>query len=535
MDLFEIKDNQFKSDNYGTDSYLKNWPMLYILENGKQAYIGQSTNVINRMAQHKMNANKQMFTGAHFIYSKIFNQSVTFDYEAKLIQLFAADEKFVVTNANAGLVDKDYCDKAEHDENFKKLWTELIDKKLVKHKIQEIWNSDLFKYSPFKKLNDCQLKAAEDIFQRIESDEEQAIIVDGMPGSGKTILAIYLFKYLRDYVDEQGNQPYINKKMALVVPQTSLRKTLKSLFKQIYGLKSSDVKGPSEIAKDEYDIVLVDEAHRLHQRKNIVSYGGHDKNNQLLGLPKDATELDWILKQAKIPILFFDEKQVIGPSGINKKLFNEKVKTEYVNKTTFYYTLDTQMRVKGGNSYIDYVQALLNGKVAKKIEFENYDFLLFDKFDDFEKMLIKKEKEKKLARMIAGYAWPWISKKDKSLKDIKIENSARMWNNRTENWVNCDTAINEVGCIHSIQGYDLNNAFVILGNDIGYDKKSGEITVNPNQYFDKNGKNTASKEELLTYIKNVYYVLMTRGFEGTYLYVCNEDLKDWLSNYIDVV
>lgn len=535
MDRFVIKDNQFKSDNYGTEKYLKNWPMLYVLENGKNAYVGQSTNIINRMAQHKKNVDKQRFTEAHFIYSKIFNQSVTFDYEAKLIQLFSADEQFIITNGNAGLVDKDYCDKSEYDENFEELWDKLRKRGLVKHKIREIWNSDLFKYSPFKKLNDSQLKAVEDIFLRIQSNEEQAIVVEGMPGSGKTILAIYLLKYLRDYTDDKKYKPYENKKIALVIPQTSLRKTLKKLFKQIYGLKSSDVKGPSEIAKDKYDIVLVDEAHRLHQRKNIVSYGGHDKNNKLLGLPKEATELDWILKQSKIPILFFDEKQVIGPSGINKRLFNEKVKTEYVNKTTSFFTLDTQMRVKGGNSYIDYVQDLLNGKVDKKIEFENYNFLLFDKFDDFEKHLLEKEKESKLARMIAGYAWPWISKKDKTLKDIKIENSERMWNNRTENWVNCDTAIDEVGCIHSIQGYDLNNAFVILGNDIGYDKESGEITVNPNQYFDKNGKNTASKEELLNYIKNVYYVLMTRGFEGTYLYVCDENLKEWLSNYIDVV
>lgn len=60
-------------------------------------------------------------------------------------------------------------------------------------------------------------------------------------------------------------------------------------------------------------------------------------------------------------------------------------------------------------------------------------------------------------------------------------------------------AIDEIGCIHSIQGYDLNYAFVILGRDIGYDKLTGKIIVHPENYYDKNGKQTAGYEELLEY------------------------------------
>ena len=37
--MFEIIDTQFKIDNYGTDTHLYNWPMLYILENGKKAFL----------------------------------------------------------------------------------------------------------------------------------------------------------------------------------------------------------------------------------------------------------------------------------------------------------------------------------------------------------------------------------------------------------------------------------------------------------------------------------------------------------------
>lgn len=532
--MYRILDRQFHSGNYGSEKYLKNWPMLYILENGKEAYVGESTNIVNRMTQHKANEEKEKFSVAHFIYSNEFNQSVTFDYESKLIQLIAADEKFVITNGNAGIADKNYYNKQYYDKYFFDLWERLRNKKIAQHTIQEIVNSDLFKYSPYKELNESQRQAVEEIFQSIEYNMDQPIVVNGMPGSGKTIVAIFLFKYLRDYVDEQNRQPYKDKKIALVIPQTSLRKTLKELFKHIHGLKPSDVIGPSDITKDTFDIVLVDEAHRLHQRKNITNYRAHDENNHRLGLPADATELDWILKQAKCPILFFDTNQVVGPSGITGDILRSRVKNEYVHRMVTYYTLMTQMRVKGGNDYIDYIQKLLNGELVEKQAFTNYEFLLVDKFDCFEKLLIEKERNHGLARMVAGYAWPWISKKDKTLKDIHIEDSARMWNNCTENWVHCDTAINEVGCIHSIQGYDLNYAFVILGKDIRYDEKSRQVIVDPNSYFDKKGKATASEEELLEYIKNIYYVLMTRGIEGTYLYVCDDGMKRWLSNYIDM-
>jgi hypothetical protein len=85
--------------------------MLYILENGKQAYIGESTHAKTRMTQHSTAEEKRIFDKVHFIYSRIFNQSVTFDYESKLIQYIVADELFQVTNKNSGIADKQYYQK----------------------------------------------------------------------------------------------------------------------------------------------------------------------------------------------------------------------------------------------------------------------------------------------------------------------------------------------------------------------------------------------------------------------------------------
>ena len=355
--MFKITEGDFKKQKYGDESYLSNWPMLYILENGKQAYIGQSNHVINRMSQHYHSIDKRIFDKVHFIYSSKFNQSVTFDYESKLIQYIVADELYEVRNKNAGMADKEYYGKKEYDEKFHVLWRSLQRSKLVKHSLEELENSDLFKYSPFKELNNDQRAAVDKIMDSLKKEDNQTIVVNGMPGSGKTIVAIFLMKYLRD------SDEFRDKKIGFVVPQTSLRKTLKGIFKSIYGQKASDILSPSDVTKQNYDILLVDEAHRLHQYKNISYMGPFKACCERIGLTTESDELDWILHQCKCPILFYDEMQVVGPSGIDVQRFRRKMKKDQSKRILAYFNLLTQMRVRGGNDYISYVKELLSGTV----------------------------------------------------------------------------------------------------------------------------------------------------------------------------
>ena len=145
--MFKIIHADFKSGQYGEEEYLDNWPMLYILENDREAYIGESNHVKTRMLQHASNEEKQIFKKVHFIYSKMFNQSVTFDYESKLIQYIVADQHFTVTNKNAGIADKQYFDKQEYDAQFVKLWEKLRKEKnvtviLITHYMEEVIGAD---------------------------------------------------------------------------------------------------------------------------------------------------------------------------------------------------------------------------------------------------------------------------------------------------------------------------------------------------------------------------------------------------------
>ena len=525
--MFKITQGDFKNQIYGDATYLTNWPMLYILENGKQAYIGESNHVKHRMSQHHSSVDKRIYDKVHFIYSSLFNQSVTFDYESKLIQYIAADELYEVRNKNAGMADKEYYGKKEYDEKFQELWRKLQREKIVKHSLEELENSDLFKYSPYKELNNDQRTAVEEIIASLKQEEQQTVVVNGMPGSGKTIVAIFLLKYLKD------SDEFKDKKIGFVVPQTSLRKTLRSIFKSIYGLKAADVLAPSDVTKQFYDILIVDEAHRLHQYKNISYRGPFKASCERIGLTTESDELDWILHQCKYQVLFYDSMQVVGPSGINVTRFRQKMEAEQDKRALTYYNLLTQMRVNGGNDYIAYVNDILSGSVKEKRTFSNYELKLMTDFRAFNDLMYQKEEEVQLVRMAAGYAWDWASKNDKTAYDIEIQGIKKQWNHCTEGWVHSEQAINEVGCIHSTQGYDLNYAFIIMGNEIGYDSEQKCIVVREQNYYDKYGKQSASYEELKEYIQHVYYVLMTRGIRGTYLYVCDSQLREYISQYVD--
>ena len=140
-----------------------------------------------------------------------------------------------------------------------------------------------------------------------------------------------------------------------------------------------------------------------------------------------------------------------------------------------------------------------------------------------------------LSRLIAGYSWEWVSKNNNNAFDIKIGNVNLKWNSTAIDWINTDSSINEVGCIHTTQGYDLNYAGIIFGNEITYNKISGKIEVIRENYFDKNGQNGINDiEDLKNFIINIYKTMMLRSIKGTYIYICDKNLREYFSRYIQL-
>lgn len=557
--VFEVKRYNFNSNLFNEFQnlhYAKDfWPIVYILSDGtiKEAYVGETTDTYSRMNSHLKSNAKNKLTAVHLISSEKFNKSATLDIESNLIKYISGDGQYKLINGNVGLANHNYYQKKEvYWDIFKSIWDKLRAEGISKHSIEYIDNSDLFKYSPYKTLTQEQRSGLLVIIYNLLKNNFRNFIIEGGAGTGKTILAIFLFKLLNtnnddfnfkefgedetEFVDliKDLKNKYPSPKMALVVPMSSFRNTLKKVFKNIKGLNSNMVIGPAEIAKEKYDIVVVDESHRLRRRVNLGAYyGAFDIVCEKLSLDRyTCSELDWILLQSSKSILFYDENQSIKPSDVKKEDFDSlKLK-----KDTKVESLKSQFRVKGGNDYVQYIDNILNCAMSPQSKIFNskeYEFILFDSITDLVSQIKQRESENGLSRLIAGFSWPWISKNDKSLYDIKIEGEELQWNRVADDWINSPNAINEVGCIHTTQAYDLNYAGVIFGNEITYDKVKDEIVIVRENYFDRNGSVGISDiKDLKAYIINIYKTVMLRGIKGTYVYVCDKNLREYFEKHI---
>ena len=546
----------------------ENWPVVYVLNNDDEAYVGETVNVARRTEQHLGSAGKQSLTEIRIISDKDFNKSVVLDLESFLIKHMAADGKYKLLNGNNGIQDHDYYERSRYEDEFKTIWNKLRKLGVVSRSIEDIENSELYKYSPYKSLGDEQIDAEMEIIKAFEEHKDDpngvSIIVRGGAGTGKTILAIYLMKLFADinskgienddpddYLDEDFDYIYASErldgveKIGIVFPQKSLRSSLKDVFKGIRGLSPDMVLDTTDVVKNyldtgkKYDLLIVDEAHRLKCRNkgHLSFYGRFDECNRKLGLDKMlGTELDWIYKCSKSQIIFRDDLQTIRPCDIDAEDFREIIENRYP-KTIVEQALETQWRCKGGNDYINYLRKILSCEPVMYKDIENYDFKLYT---DVGKMVddIKLLNDKYgLCRNAAGYAWRWVTKKDKSAYDIIIGNNKYRWNSTYDNWITTPNAVNEIGCIHTVQGYDLNYLGVIIGEDIKYDSKTKQIYADKNNYYDQQGKSGVAEdpEALREYLTNIYLTLMTRGIRGTYVYVCDPALREYMSQFIPVV
>lgn len=519
--MYEIIKYKFKKellDEIKKYRYGGNWPVVYILENGKEAYIGEAGSVYRRSQQHLKNPERLNLNSIVIIADDEYNKSATLDIESSLIKYMSGDGKYLLQNGNAGIQESNYYDRERYQAKFSIIWNELKKRKFVNNDLLQIENSDLFKYSPYKSLSVDQLSVVESVLDSIKKGENSSFLISGEPGTGKTIVASYLMKLL---ASKNWSKDL---KIGLVIPMAPLRKTLKKVFKSVKDLKPNMIIGPHDVVKEEYDLLIVDEAHRLKRRVNLTNFPSYDSVNLQLGL-KEGTQLDWIMKSSRNQIFFYDSNQSILPADIRSE--------ELRNYQFQSYELISQMRVRGGEDYIKYIRDILNVEQKGRIPFSNYEFKIFDDVRDMVGLIKEKNKEHGLSRLLAGYAWEWKTKNNEYIDyDIDIEGVRLKWNSVTEDWVNSPNAINEVGCIHTIQGYDLNYAGVIIGPEVSYDDFKEEIVVDKNKYLDFNGRRAISDlNELEIYIKNIYKTLLTRGLYGTYIYAVDEKLREYLKRF----
>lgn len=560
------KEYDFKINEKSISQWIENWPVVYIIhkKDRKIAYVGETINLVKRISDHLKSVNKNDLKLLKIVVDPTFNKSVILDLESQLIQLMLADG-FELRNRNGGQYAHDYFNRKEYDREFKYIWNKLKSKKFVKHDYDYLVNSNIYKLSPYKSLDNEQLTIEENVLKTIFKDmvnrKESFCVIEGGPGTGKSVLAVHMLKRVMDLYDEKNIDKYINfensdirknnreiekiikeykkhndnMKIAIIVPMRRFRSTMERIVNRVNGLKNNvevlsaynfvnndtDVKKGKGIYKykeNEFDLVIVDESHRL-SREDIAFRSTYKE-----AFKNGTKQFDWIKRCSKNQIFFYDRYQTVRYTD-DYELKN--VFDNMKNKPKYYYELKIQHRCKGGEKYLRFIKDILNEKDNKYTG--KYNIKLFENADEMINVIkdIDNCSDNMIARNVSGITWKNRKGEYEVLGKYK-------WNNTSVNdWVHSKDAHNEIGCIHTVQGYDINYTGVIIGNELKYTKEKG-IYVDIDKYKDaKKGKYSNDYESLKKDILNIYYVLLTRGIDGTFVYACDKGFRNYLKQYIE--
>jgi DUF2075 family protein len=359
--------------------------------------------------------------------------------------------------------------------------------------------------------------------------KKRVLIVDGGPGTGKTVVAINI---LAELIQEDLVAQYVSKNRA---PREVYKEKLRGdkLVKEIEHLFTG---AGSYVETDANTLpaLIADEAHRLNEESTFFGRG----ENQIME----------IINAAKFSVFFIDESQRIHINDIGSKEEIKKHANDFGAEIEE-LTLESQFRCNGSKGYVAWVEDVLQIRhTANADGFDlDFDLQIFDTPQAVHEEIARKNEQTRLSRVVAGYCWEWEKegRSDPDVADIKIGDYERSWNLDTSDpWAITEGSIDEVGCIHTCQGLEFDYVGVIIGEDLKY--RDGEIIVDHEErattdrslfgikkMFEENPDKAAEKAEEL--IKNTYRTLMTRGMKGCYIYCCDDALQEYMKKRIENV
>ncbi|MFQ8660558.1 MAG: DNA/RNA helicase domain-containing protein [Clostridia bacterium] len=359
---------------------------------------------------------------------------------------------------------------------------------------------------------------------------KRVLIVKGGPGTGKSVLAINLLVKL---TTENMVCSYVTKNSApRKVYETKLSGNLrKNRISNLFKGSGSFI----ESYNNEFDVLIVDEAHRLNARSGMFQNLGENQIKE-------------IIHASKFSIFFIDESQKVTLKDIGSVEEIQKY-IRKINAESEIMQLESQFRCNGSDGYIAWLDDVLDiKKTANSDGFDlDYDIKICDTPNQVRDIIFEKNKINNKARLLAGYCWDWIKdgKNKSDVFDIKIsdDNFAMSWNlGNSKTWAIDPNSVNEIGCIHTAQGLEFDYVGVIIGNDLRYE--NGKVVTDVMQRaktdqsikgIKKMLKQDLDKAKRLSdeIIKNTYKTLMTRGQKGCYIYCLDKNLAEYLKRRLN--
>ncbi len=365
-----------------------------------------------------------------------------------------------------------------------------------------------------------------------KDNKKRILIIEGGPGTGKTVVAINLLVKLtnEDMVCQYVTKNSTPRSIYSYKLSKEIRKNrIDNLFKGSGSYVNTK--------NDEFDVLITDEAHRLNEKSGMFRNSGENQIKE-------------IINASKFSIFLIDENQKIDIHDIGSieeiKKFAKNFKAELDIKK-----LNSQFRCSGSDGYIAWLDDILEIKETANYDgFDfKYDFKVIDNPNELKKLIFEKNKINNKSRLLAGYCWDWKTegKNNTNIFDIEIpkHNFAMSWNlGNSTTWAIDPNSINEIGCIHTSQGIEFDYVGVIIGEDMRYENEKIITDYTKRAKTDsslkgiKNIKKTnphKANEIADQIIKNTYRTLMTRGLKGCYVYCCNPALEQYLKKKLEII
>ena len=368
------------------------------------------------------------------------------------------------------------------------------------------------------------------VAEAVEASEgaKRVIIVDGGPGTGKSVVAINLLAAL---TAKRLMAKYVTKNRAprAVFEQTLSGSYRRSQIASLFAGSGEFVETPA----DTFDALIVDEAHRLNEKSGLYANLG---NNQI----------EEIIRAARCAVFFIDEDQRVTWKDIGRKSEIEAWAQKSGAAVT-HLKLASQFRCSGSDGYLAWLDQVLGIRDTANptLDADEFDFRVFDSPNEVRRLIEEKNRTNNRARMVAGYCWDWKSKKQPAAFDVVIpeENFAMQWNLAQDGglWITAERSVEQIGCIHTCQGLEVDYIGVIVGPDLV--ARGGEIVTHPERRSRQDQSIKGYKKELREHgdearrkvdaiVKNTYRTLMTRGMKGCYVYCTDPETASYFRERI---
>jgi len=374
---------------------------------------------------------------------------------------------------------------------------------------------------------DEQKVVYEEIFEKSmlcqKDGKKRTIIVEGGPGTGKTVIAINLLASLT------GKNQFVQ----YVTKNAEVRKVYGYKLKGSFKKKSVDLlfTGSGSFTSapnNSVSTILADEAHRLNEKSGMFQNMGENQIKE-------------IIHAAHCSVFFIDESQRVTTSDIGSiaeiERWADLEKSEVIKMQ-----LSSQFRCNGSDGYLSWIDNVLGIRETANFDLDDidYEIQICDSPLQMEHIVIEKNRARNRARILAGYCWNWpkATRKDTHFHDIEIGDYGISWNLEDgDAFAINEESVHEAGCIHTSQGLEFDYVGVIIGDDMRFE--NGQVitdftkrasTDNSLKGIKGMAKENPEKAKSVAdeIIKNTYRTLMTRGMKGCYVYCTDHNLAEYL-------